>query len=234
MKFLSTPSVIFKVDQVDEENSILSKVIIALAGNIKSHFGSIDQTTLSQFQQIGNAKEHGIKARFGHPNMCSSSYGIYIGRFKNFQMISNCLYADLHLDPICIDCPSGNLYNYIISMAMNNSEMISTSIAFVPSSSETSWEDEYLVSRIQDVMAIILVDDPEVTSSPFAADTFSYPATSFLNANPAISNMISRKPEIVVEFLLKYFSNTPLIEKEIFRRLGYLFNSSGKDNREAA
>jgi hypothetical protein len=83
-------------------------------------------------------------------------------------------------------------------------------------------------------VAIVLVDDPEVTSSPFAADTFSYPATSFLNANPAIANMIARKPEIVVEFLLKYFSNTPLIEKEIFRKLGYLFNCSGKDNGKAA
>jgi hypothetical protein len=99
MKIYSTPAVIFKVDQVDEENGILSKVIIAGAGKVKSHFGSIDQTTLSQFQQIGNAKEHGIKARFGHPNMCSSSYGIYIGRFKNFQMISDCLYADFHLYP---------------------------------------------------------------------------------------------------------------------------------------
>ena len=234
MKVFSTPAIIFKVDQVDEEKGILSKVIVAQLGTVKSHFESIDQITLSQIQELGNAKENGIKARFGHPNMCSSSFGTYIGRFKNFQAGSDSVCADLHLDPVCKDCPSGNLYNYIITMAKNNPDMFGASIAFVPAESEISDEVEFPVTRIQELLATDLVDDPAATNSLFAVDSFSYQATAFLDSNPNIAWLIANKPETIVEFMLKYFSNNHLMKKEMFQKLRNLFNGSGNDANETA
>jgi hypothetical protein len=235
MKVLSTPSINFIVCQVDEEKGILSKIAIARSGNAKSLFGSIDQTMLSQIQESGNSKENGIKALFGHSNSCSSSYGIYIGRFKNFQVISDNVYADLHLDPLCKDYPSGNLYNYIIKMAKyNQEEMLSTSVTYVPAPSEISLSYDSPFSRIQEIRAIVLSEDPDQTNSPFAVDAYYYPATAFLNANPAITQLISKKPEMVVEFLLMYFSNNDLVRKEIVWKLGYLLNGSTKDTKVAA
>jgi hypothetical protein len=234
MKVFSTPAISFKVDQVDEEKGILSKVIVAQIGTVKSHFESIDQTTLSQIVQFGNLKENGIKARFGHPNMCSSSFGTYIGRFKNFQIVSDSVCADLHLDPVCKDCPSGNLYNYIITMAKNNPDMFGASIAFVPAQSETSEEAEYPVTRIQELLATDLVDDPAATNSLFAVDSFSYQATAFLDSNPAIAWLIANKPETIVEFMLKYFSNNNLMKKEMFQKLRNLFSGSTTETNENA
>ena len=111
MNVFSTPSVIFKVGQLDEPNGILYKVVVAQAGKVKSYFEEIDSETLSQIASLGNAKENGVKARFGHPNMCSSSFGTYIGRFKNYQIEGDAVLADLHLDEVCRSSPTGNLHH---------------------------------------------------------------------------------------------------------------------------
>ena len=86
MKSFSTPAVAFSFSQIDEAAGILKKVVVAQAGKVKSYFEQIDSITLSQIALLGNSKEAGVKARFGHPNMCSSSFGTYIGRFRNFQV----------------------------------------------------------------------------------------------------------------------------------------------------
>jgi hypothetical protein len=49
--------------------------------------------------------------------MCSSAFGTYIGRFKNFQLDGQKVTGDLHLDTVCKNAPGGNLYDYILTMA---------------------------------------------------------------------------------------------------------------------
>ena len=100
MKSFSTPPVAFSVANIDDATGVLQKVIVAQSGKVKSYFEEIDSETLAQIVRLGNEKENGIKARFGHPNMCSSSFGTYIGRFKNFQVHNDSVVADLHLDEI--------------------------------------------------------------------------------------------------------------------------------------
>lgn len=233
MKSFSTPSVIFKVDQVDEQSGILSKVLIAQTGEVKSHYEIIDQITLEQIQQLGNAKEKGVKARFGHPNMCTTSFGTYIGRFKNFQVEDNSAYADLYLDSVCKDSPSGNLYNYILSMAINNPDMFGASIAFTPGKSDVKEGHDYPLTRITELLATDLVDDPAATNSLFAVDSFSYQATTFLDANPAIAMLIAKNPETIVEFMLKYYTNNDFMKKEMFQKLRNLFTGNTDNNQNA-
>jgi len=223
MNVFSTPSVIFKVGQLDEPNGILHRVVVAQAGKVKSYFEEIDSETLSQIASLGNAKENGVKARFGHPNMCSSTFGTYIGRFRNYQVEGDAVLADLHLDEVCRSSPTGNLYDYILKMAKDNPDMFGASIAFIPDEPATG-EGEYPLTRIQDLLATDLVDDPAATKSLFAVDSFSYQATRFLDENPAIPWLIAKKPETIIEFMLKYFSNNNTMKKELFQKLKNLFN----------
>ncbi len=232
MKSFSTPSVTFSVASIDESAGILQKVIVAQSGKVKSYFEEIDAQTLSQIVQLGNEKEKGIKARFGHPNMCSSSFGTYIGRFKNFQLQNDSVVADLYLDEVCKVSPSGNLYDYIIRMAKNNPDMFGASMAFIPAEPSTG-NGEYPLTRIQELLATDLVDDPAATNSLFAVDSFSYEATRFLDENPAIAFLIAKKPETIIEFMLKYYSNNQLMKKELFQRLKNLFNPAPEGVNEA-
>ena len=223
MKSFSTPPIAFSVAKIDEATGVLQKVIVAQAGKVKSYFEQIDATTLSQIEKLGNAKESGVKARFGHPNMCSSSFGTYIGRFKNFQVDGGKVYGDLHLDDVCKESPSGNLFGYILKMAKNNPDMFGASIAFIPAEPAISG-DEYPATRVEELLATDLVDDPAATNSLFAVDSFSYQATQFLDTNPAIAALIARKPDTIIEFMLKYFSNNQIMKKELFQRLKNLLN----------
>ena len=225
MKSFSTPPIAFSVASVDEVTGTLHKVIVAQLGKVKSYFEQIDAITLAQIEKLGNEKENGIKARFGHPNMCSSSFGTYIGRFKNFKVEGDKVYGDLHLDEVCKESPSGNLYAYILKMAKNNPDMFGASIAFIPGEPVIT-DDEYPATRIEDLLATDLVDDPAATNSLFAVDSFSYQATRFLDENPAIAWLIAKKPDTIIEFMLKYFSNNNTMKKELFQRLKNLLNPS--------
>ena len=224
MNVFSTPAVPFSVFQVDEANGILRKVIVACEGKVKSYLEMIDAVTLDQIMTLGNAREKGVKARFGHPNMCSSTFGTYIGRFRNFKVDEESVYADLHLDEICKESPSGNLYDYIIKMAKNNADMFGASIAFVPAKPEST-DAEFPSTRIEELLATDLVDDPAATNSLFAVDAFAYQATMFLDANPGIASLIATKPNTIIEFMLKYYSNNDIMKKDMFQRLRNLFNS---------
>jgi hypothetical protein len=222
MKSFSTPPVAFSVAFINEGSGVLQKVVVAQAGKVKSYFEEIDSETLSQIVTLGNAKENGVKARFGHPNMCSSAFGTYIGRFKNFQLDGEKVTGDLHLDTVCKNAPGGNLYDYILTMAKKNPDMFGASMAFIPAEPALG-TGEFPLVRIEELLATDLVDDPAATNSLFAVDSFSYQATQFLDENPAIAAFIARRPETIIEFLLKYFSKTDLMKPEIFQKFKNLF-----------
>ena len=225
MKSFSTPPVAFSVAFINEGSGVLQKVVVAQAGKVKSYFEEIDSETLSQIVSLGNAKENGVKARFGHPNMCSSAMGTYIGRFKNFQLDGEKVTGDLHLDTVCKNAPGGNLYDYILTMAKKNPDMFGASMAFIPGEPVLG-AGEFPLVRIEELLATDLVDDPAATNSLFAVDSFSYQATRFLDENPAIAAFIARRPETIIEFLLKYFSKTDLMKPEIFQKFKNLFASA--------
>ena len=222
MKSFSTPPVAFSVAFINEGSGVLQKVVVAQAGKVKSYFEEIDGETLSQIVALGNAKENGVKARFGHPNMCSSAFGTYIGRFKNFQLDGQKVTGDLHLDTVCKASPGGNLYDYILTMAKKNPDMFGASMAFIPAEPAVG-TGEFPLVRIEELLATDLVDDPAATNSLFAADSFSYQATQFLNENPAIAAFIARRPETIIEFMLKYYAKTDLMKPEIFQKFKNLF-----------
>jgi len=221
-RYFSTPPIFSApVSRVDRENGIIQGVTIARVGPAKGHGGFVDRTFLLQIIDNAASKPAGIKARFGHPNMCSSALGTYLGRFKNYSYSSESVTADLYLDNTARNTPGGDLYTYVLDMAENNPDMFGASIVFEIAESVflqekvdgKEVEKEYF--RLKELRATDIVDDPAATDGLFSVrlsgiDAFPGMATQFLDENPEILELIFSKPASLVEFLSNYLSNSKM------------------------
>ena len=221
-RYFSTPPIFSApVANIDRENGIIQGVTIARVGPAKGHGGFIDRTFLLQIVDNAASKPAGIKARFGHPNMCSSALGTYLGRFKNYSYSSDKVNADLFLDNTARNTPGGDLFTYVLDMAEQNPDMFGASIVFEIADSvflEEEVEGEKVKKeyfRLRDLRATDIVDEPAATNGLFSvrlsgAEAFPGIATQFLDDNPEILEIIFSKPDAVTEFLSNYLSNTKM------------------------
>ena len=53
-----------------------------------------------------------------------------------------------------------------------------------------------------------IVDEPAATGGLFSSDTFPAIATRFLDENPEILDILTSKPDSVIEFLSNYMTNS--------------------------
>jgi len=161
----------------------------------------------------------GLKARFGHPNMCNDALGTYLGRFKNFRKVIEetkegkryHAVADLHLDESAKDTPNGNLFDYVLSLAKTSPDMFGTSIVFRRGDTEYKKEKDAEGNEIEKPYATMktlhaadLVDEPAATDSLFNKDSFASIATRFLDENPSLYELLNENENILDEFMSKY------------------------------
>lgn len=199
-KWLDTPCFKARPATVDTEAGIIRGVKVCTEGEAKGHGVFLDSDFVETVATQGAATKRGLKARFGHPNMCSESLGTFVGRFMNFSTGTTtredgtsaaCCLADLHLSESAKDSPSGDLYAYIVSMAENEADMFGTSIVFAqgnryrrdkaggkiyPRRQDGGWNDEYDKAGGPDfiecktLIACDCVDDPAANDGLFSAD----------------------------------------------------------------
>jgi hypothetical protein len=205
---------------IDKENGIIQGITIARIGPAKGHGGFIDRTFLLQIVDNAASKPAGIKARFGHPNMCSSALGTYLGRFKNYSYSGDKVNADLYLDNTARITPDGDLFTYVLQMAEQNPDMFGASIVFEIAESVflqeqidgKEVEKEYF--RLRELRATDIVDEPAATEGLFSANSFPAIATQFLDENPQILELIFSKPDSITEFLNNYIINSKMTLSE--------------------
>lgn len=216
-RYFSTPPIFSApIASIDRDNGIIRGVTIAQVGPAKGHDGFIDKTFLLQLVDNATSRPAGIKARFGHPNMCTTALGTYLGRFKNYSYSGDQVKADLHLDETSKNTPNGDLFSYVLDMAGKNPDMFGASIVFEIGESLFVKEElegkkvdkEYF--RLKDIRATDIVDEPAATDGLFTANTFPAVATQFLDENPEIMDLIFSKPDSVVEFLSNYLNNSKM------------------------
>lgn len=127
--------------KIDRENGIIEGVSVCTEGEAKGHGVNLDSAFIETVTRFGNKSKSGLKARFGHPNMCSTALGTFIGRFKNFRdetvtrndgSKARRSVADLFVSNEAKETPNGDLYSYIFNMAQNEPDMFGTSIVFSP------------------------------------------------------------------------------------------------------
>ncbi len=215
--YFSTPPVYSApVSSIDRANGIIHGVTIARVGPAKGHHGFVDREFLIQLVDNATLKPAGIKARFGHPNMCSQALGTYLGRFKNYAYSADQVKADLFLDDTSKSTPNGDLFSYVLDMAEKNPDMFGASVVFEIAESvflheEVDGKDvekEYF--RLKELRATDIVDEPAATDGLFSANTFPAIATQFLDENPEIMDLIFSKPDSVIEFLSNYLSHSTM------------------------
>lgn len=196
---------------IDNEAGIIKNVVIVNGGRDKVG-DNIDSTFLSQIADQGNAQSTGVKARFGHPNMCDDALGTYIGRYKNFSITGESVTADLHLDLTAKNSPKGDLYSYVLAMANTNPDMFGNSIVFSPDQEQVVEEkDDNGVTikvnyiRCKNFVASDVVDSPAATNSLFKSESdFAAKATDFLDNNLEIFELLHKSPNLLTDFLTKY------------------------------
>jgi hypothetical protein len=198
---------------IDKEKGIIRNIVLCQTGEAKGHNLFINEQFIDKVIQLGNDNKAGIKARFGHPNICSTALGTYLGRYKNFRREDNSAVADLFLDQSASKSPNGNLFDYVLGLAESNPDMFGASIAFKAGKVDKRFETidgvevEKSYATILNLHACDLVDDPAATDGLFESlheDDFSFQVTLFLDEHPEIYKLLNNKPEILNEFLVNY------------------------------
>jgi hypothetical protein len=211
--FRSIPVYKQSPSSIDKEKGIIRNIVLCQTGEAKGHDLHLDDDFIDKVIFLGNESSAGVKARFGHPNICSTALGTYLGRYKNFRKESNKAVADLFLDPSSKKSPKGNLYDYVLDLAESNPDMFGASIAFKMGKTITKLEFqngqdiEKKYATIISLFAADLVDDPAATDGLFQTfheDDFAFQVSVFLDEHPEIFQLIDRKPEILSEFLSTY------------------------------
>ena len=196
--------------KVDRENGVLRETCIAKPGkNLNGSY--FDDAFLSDLVSSGNLGE-GIKSRFGHPNMCSTSFGTFIGRYKNFKTTDGLVFADLHLDPITkktqVEGKGISMFDYIMDMAETNPDMFGNSIHIYSEVYEMEIDGKMeTLHKLEKFKACDLVDDPAATDSLFSdGQDLGILVTRFLDENPKIFSVIEKDPKILETFFDRYIN----------------------------
>lgn len=219
---------------VDQENRIITDVILCQVGEAKGHGVHLEQSFIEA--GIAYAKKHhskiGMKCRFGHPAMSNDALGTEVGRYHNFRVVEDKMVADLHIYKSANLSPTHpGAGDWILSMAEEDPNAIMCSIVFKPgrhyqydSAGQKIYVREYdqdgtwvsanpkmkTYVELKELWATDLVDEGAATDKLFSAianpDKFAVIATQFLDEHPKIAEWLGQNPEKLQGFLQKYQS----------------------------
>jgi len=187
------------VTSVDADKHTLSGAIVIRPGEALGHGVWIDKEfcqAVAAMSAIGKSAQAGLKARFGHPNMCSDALGTFLGRWKNITVDEfGFVRGDLHLSSTASESPKGDLRKYVEELAAKEPDHFGASIVFSrdeeaenafmrenlhPESSMGDSKGQQFKSpdpanvknlphaRIAELHAADLVDDPAATDGMFS------------------------------------------------------------------
>ncbi len=160
---------------IDRDNHVLYGVSAMQAVEALGHRLMIDQVTLSQFADLGNAARNGLKSRFTHPGLSADGLGKHLGRMRNFRVVGDKVIGDLHMSESAAKSPSGDLRDYVESLAAEDPEAFGMSVVVdgysvwvLDDGSEVKNDgskpegarDKYPTLRVEAAHAVDAVDEP--------------------------------------------------------------------------
>jgi hypothetical protein len=119
------------------DGEILKDGLICTAGKARGHDVWLDNQFILDLESQSKRLKTGIKARFGHPNMCASGIGTTLGRWKDCYVDdveredgSNALAlrGDLHFSKAAHKAPQGDLVEYVQELATQDGDLFGSSI----------------------------------------------------------------------------------------------------------
>lgn len=123
---------------VDRDKNILRGYVLAQQGPFKSEGrGEFDEDSLKAIIRLGNTQA-GLKSRLGHPTMSDDGIGKFLGRARDLSMSTAtdartgksvpAVRGDLHFDKSASKTPSGDLADYVLSLAESDPDSFSSSL----------------------------------------------------------------------------------------------------------
>lgn len=164
---------------VDKDAGVIYGVNVMEAGPTSDGRFEIDDVTLDQLVELGNAAgDGGVKSRFGHPGIFDiGTLGTYLGRMRNFRHDGQRVRADLYLSEAASKSPRGNLRDYVLEMAASESDMFGLSVA-VELAHQQEWrmkKDSPPLLRIARLEAVDAVEQGAATKALFNEDEKASP-----------------------------------------------------------
>lgn len=166
-KTMRLQTVYFASSDIDGQRGLIKNIAVCTMGEAKGHGVIIDSQFINDVVTMGNAKSKGVKARFGHPEMFATSLGKYIGKVKEFWRDGNVARGNLYLATSAKKSPQGNLFDYVLELAKNDSDSCGMSICFDVAGIEEMEDGAHV--RISDLTGCDLVDEPAANDALFEA-----------------------------------------------------------------
>ena len=196
---------------VNADRGIIEGVSVVTVGEAKGHGVNLDKSFVESVVELGNKTKAGLKARFGHPNMCDTALGTFLGRFKNFRTVGDTAKADLFLSNTAKETPNGDLHGYVTSMAADEPDMFGTSIVFevgeeyqIGESGERIALDDSNAGPVfvtcDSLHACDVVDEPAANDgmfSSFSGETLAGRMSQFFEDNPGVFHALTQNPEVI-------------------------------------
>jgi len=131
-RWFSTGYLAHGIGAVNTEQHSLSDAAVIRRGEALGHGLWIDSAFCSDVAtHLTELGTKGLKARFGHPDMCSAALGTFLGRWKSGHTDDDgVVRATLHLSSTAAESPKGDLRNYVEEMAAKEPDHFGTSIVF--------------------------------------------------------------------------------------------------------
>jgi hypothetical protein len=145
-RWFSTGFLAHGVGSVTADQHTLNDAALIRPGEARGHQMWIDGEMCRQVAAAGNERgDKGLKARFGHPDMCSDALGTFLGRWKALSVgEASVVRGTLFLSATAAESPKGDLRNYVESMAAKEPEHFGTSIVF---SRDWIAEEDFIVAN---------------------------------------------------------------------------------------
>lgn len=185
----------FEDAKAEVDKRVVKGVSICTQGYAKGHWEWIDAQFVDDLIRMGN-EANGIRCRVGHPTWNDNKLTEYVGSFSNFRGENrNGTYraiADLTISPSAAVSPSGNLEDWVLSIASHDPLFFGISIVFRPGiwfyktksgeivADYTDLKDIELDEKghpklyvtIKELMAADIVDEPAANDSMYNVKTF--------------------------------------------------------------
>jgi len=169
------------IDGVDRKTSTIAGASAMQTGLVKDGRFEIDQTTLRQLNEQGNASKLGVKVRFGHPAMSDDALGTFLGRMKQFRLNpeGSLSRGDIFFDETSFRTPKGDLGGYVLDLAKNDPSAFGMSVVVVGDRefrlnpdgtrqvNQETGEPLPALLRVKQLLAVDFVDSPAATDSVF-------------------------------------------------------------------
>lgn len=211
---------------------------IVTAGEALGHGVHLDESFIQECYDQAKSLKLGLKARFGHPQMCSEALGTNLGRFKNFRISEDNrqLFGDLHLAESAHQSPHGDIASYVQQYAKDDPESFGTSICFKvgghyrKDKNGDPVEIDYYDEDIGELSEELYVKCEKLTGCDFVDEPAANPEGLFSNATPAgaVSKFLSENPD-VERVLLENDNIIDIIEQYGVKIKQYLKGNVMKD-----